>query len=202
MVGVAPTISKTVRSGGTGFIREGVGSVSEIVGACPGLFPDKSGPTGIASAELMPSRASFAPTNPASFRMACVAPTISKTARSGGTGFIREGVGSVSEIVGVCPGLFPDKSGPTGIASTELMPSQASLAPTNPASFRMVWVAPTISKTARSGGTGFIREGVGSVSEIVGGCPGLFPDKSGPTGIASTELMPFYFSARLSPCEA
>ena len=98
------TISKSARSCGTGFIREGVGAVSEAFGACPGLFANE------------------------------FAPTLAKSARSGGTGFIREGVGAVSETVGAAPTssqmnslprfrnrrnpVGPDSSGKTSVQTT------------------------------------------------------------------------------------
>jgi hypothetical protein len=114
--GFIPEISKSARSCGTGFIREGVGAVSETVGACPGLFVNK------------------------------FAPTIAKSTRSCGTGFIREDVGSAGETFGACPGLFANKFAPmisksarscgTGFIGKASVPSSRHSEPV-PASSRM-----------------------------------------------------------------
>jgi hypothetical protein len=67
--------------------------------------PDLSGKTLVQSArESEPV--------PTSSRMNSL-PQLSKSARSCGTGFIREDVGSAGETFGACPGLFANKFAPT-----------------------------------------------------------------------------------------
>ena len=76
--------------------------------------------------------------------------------RSCRTGFIREGVGAISEIIGACPDLLANEFAPTLSKSTRLLDQ----------------IHP-----GRSRRTGFIREDVGAISEIIGACPDLLANE-------------------------